>query len=53
VFTDNLSGSAKTGRPGLAAMLDFARADDTVIVRAIDRPGRSVAEVTRTIAELG
>jgi DNA invertase Pin-like site-specific DNA recombinase len=53
VFTDNLSGSARTGRPGLAAMVDFARAGDTVIVRAIDRPGRSVAEVTRTIAELG
>jgi DNA invertase Pin-like site-specific DNA recombinase len=53
VFTDNLSGSAKTGRPGLAAMLDYARAGDTVIVCAIDRLGRSVAEVTRTIAELG
>lgn len=53
VFTDNVSGSAKTGRPGLAAMLDYARAGDTVIVCAIDRLGRSVAEVTRTIAELG
>lgn len=53
VFTDKLSGSAKTARPGLAAMLDYARADDTVVVTAIDRLGRSVAEVTRTIAELG
>jgi DNA invertase Pin-like site-specific DNA recombinase len=53
VFTDKLSGSAKTGRPGLAAMLDYARAGDTVVVTAIDRLGRSVAEVTRTIAELG
>lgn len=53
VFTDQLSGSAKTARPGLAAMLDYARADDTVVVTAIDRLGRSVAEVTRTIAELG
>lgn len=53
VFSDKLSGSAKTARPGLAAMLDYARAGDTVVVTAIDRLGRSVAEVTRTIAELG
>lgn len=52
VFTDKLSGSAKTDRPGLAAMLNYARADDVVVVTAIDRLGRSVAEVTRTIAEV-
>lgn len=53
VFTDKLSGSAKVDRPGLLAMLDYARAGDTVVVTAIDRLGRSVAEVTRTIADLG
>lgn len=53
VFTDKLSGSARTPRPGLAAMLDYARSGDTVVVTAIDRLGRSVAEVTRTIADLG
>ncbi|OBS02074.1 resolvase [Mycobacterium gordonae] len=53
VFSDKLSGSAMTDRLGLAAMLDYARAGDTVVVTAIDRLGRSVAEVTRTIAELG
>ena len=53
MFTDKLSGSAKTARPGLAAMLDYGRAGDTVVVTAIDRLGRSVAEVTRTIADLG
>lgn len=53
VFTDKLSGSARTERPGLAAMLHYARAGDTVIVTAIDRLGRSVAEVTRTIATFG
>ena len=53
VFTDKLSGSASTARPALAAMLDYARAGDTVVVAAIDRLGRSVAEVTRTIAHLG
>jgi DNA invertase Pin-like site-specific DNA recombinase len=53
IFTDKLSGSARTDRPGLAAMLDYARGGDTVVVTAIDRLGRSVAEVTRTIADLG
>jgi hypothetical protein len=52
VFTDKLSGAANTARPGLTAMLDYARAGDTVVVSAIDRLGRSVAEVTRTIADL-
>jgi DNA invertase Pin-like site-specific DNA recombinase len=52
VFTDKLAGSAKTARPGLAAMLDYARAGDTIVVTAIDRLGRSVAEVTRTIVDL-
>lgn len=33
-------------------MLDYARGGDTVVVTAIDRLGRSVAEVSRTIAEL-
>ena len=53
VFTDKLSGSAKSARPGLVALLDYARPGDTVVVAAIDRLGRSVAEVTRTIADLG
>ena len=53
VFTDKLSGSAKTAGPGLATMLDYARPGDIVVVTAIDRLGRSVAEVTRTIADLG
>ncbi|OBB88654.1 recombinase family protein [Mycolicibacterium peregrinum] len=53
VFTDKLSGAVNTERPGLNAMLDYARAGDTVIVAAIDRLGRSVAEVTRTIATFG
>ena len=34
-------------------MLDYARAGDTVVLAAIDRLGWSVAEVTRTIANLG
>jgi DNA invertase Pin-like site-specific DNA recombinase len=53
VFIDKLSGSAKTTRPGLTAMMNYARSGDTVVVAAIDRLGRCVAEVTRTIADLG
>lgn len=53
IYIDKLSGAANTVRPGLAALLDYARDGDTVVVTAIDRLGRSVAEVTRTIAELG
>lgn len=52
IYTDKLSGAANTARPGLAALLDYARDGDTVVVTAIDRLGRSVAEVTRTIADL-
>jgi DNA invertase Pin-like site-specific DNA recombinase len=37
VFTDKLSGSARTARPGLETMLDYARAGDTLVVTAIDR----------------
>ena len=43
----------RTHRPGLTSMLEYARAGDTVVVTAIDRLGRSVAEYTRTIAEFG
>lgn len=53
VFTDKVSGAVNTDRPGLAALLHYAREGDTVVVTAIDRLGRSVSEVTRTIAELG
>lgn len=52
LFTDQISGSANSHRPGLAAMLAYARPGDIVVVTAIDRLGRSVAEVTRTIGDL-
>jgi DNA invertase Pin-like site-specific DNA recombinase len=53
IYTDKLSAAANTARPGLADLLDYARGGDTVVVTAIDRLGRSAAEVTRTIADLG
>ncbi|ULE31455.1 recombinase family protein [Mycobacterium sp. IDR2000157661] len=51
VFTDRLV-SADRVRAGLHAMLSYARSGDTVVVVALDRLGRTGAEVTRTIAEL-
>lgn len=50
VFTDERSGAVGTVRPGLAALLEYARTGDTVAVAATDHLGRSAAEVTRTIA---
>lgn len=53
IFTDKISGAAGSQRPGLTSLLDYARPGDIVVVTAIDRLGRSVVEITRTIAELG
>lgn len=52
VFTDTLARPTDKLRPGLVAMLSYARAGDVVVVDALDRLGRSVVEVTRTIADL-
>lgn len=52
VHTDKLSGRAGSERPGLAAALAYLRPSDTLVVAAIDRLGRSVAEVTTTLADL-
>jgi len=51
IFSDKLSG-AKTDRPGLHAMLATAREGDTVVVVALDRLGRSMSHVIRTIETL-
>jgi len=51
IFTDKLSG-ARDDRPGLAALLDYVRAGDTVTVVALDRLGRSLSAVIRTIERL-
>lgn len=54
VYTDKLSGASKREqRPGLAAVLDYARAGDTIVLVGIDRLGRDAAEVMLTIRELG
>jgi DNA invertase Pin-like site-specific DNA recombinase len=51
IFDDKMSGS-RNDRPGLAALLDYAREGDTVTVVALDRLGRSLSGIIRTIEEL-
>src|SRR5246500_1700161 len=54
VYSDKLSGtSTREQRPGLAALLDYAREGDAIVVIGIDRLGRNAAEVMTTIRELG
>src|SRR6516225_5503211 len=54
VYSDKLSGSStREQRPGLAALLDYAREGDAIVVVGIDRLGRNAAEVMATIRELG
>jgi DNA invertase Pin-like site-specific DNA recombinase len=53
IYRDKLSGSRKgSHRPGLAALLDYARPGDTIVVAGIDRLGRDAAEVMLTVREL-
>ncbi len=51
VFSDQLSG-VRDDRPGLAALLDYTRAGDTVVVVALDRLGRSLSGIIRTVETL-
>lgn len=54
IYEDKLSGtSTREQRPGLAALLDYARSGDAIVVVGIDRLGRNAAEVMTTIRELG
>ncbi len=54
VYSDKLTGaSTKEQRPGLGALLDYARPGDTIVVAGIDRLGRNAAEVMLTIRDLG
>lgn len=54
IYSDKLSGaSSREQRPGLAALLDYAREGDVIVVVGIDRLGRNAAEVMLTIRDLG
>lgn len=52
IWTDHASGTA-ADRPQLAAVLDYAREGDTVVVWRLDRLGRSVRHLVDTVAGLG
>jgi DNA invertase Pin-like site-specific DNA recombinase len=53
VYQDKLSGtSTREQRPGLDALLDYARPGDAIVVVGIDRLGRNAAEVMATIRDL-
>lgn len=51
VYVDKMSG-ARDDREGLAALLAYARPGDTVVVIALDRLGRSLSHIVRTVADL-
>lgn len=51
IFSDVMSGG-RDDRPGLAQMLDMVRAGDVVIVVALDRLGRSLPGIIKTVAAL-
>lgn len=48
VFEDVISGKT-FDRPGLDALLDYARTGDTLVVVRLDRLGRSLAELLKTV----
>ncbi|MGW4019126.1 recombinase family protein [Rhodococcus ruber] len=55
VFQDKISG-ARDDRPGLAALLEYVREGDTVVVWKLDRLGRNtlhILEVVRALTKRG
>jgi DNA invertase Pin-like site-specific DNA recombinase len=51
IFEDKISG-ARQDRPGLNALLDYARPGDTVVVSALDRLGRTLSHIVTTADDL-
>src|SRR4051812_17748336 len=51
IFTDKRSG-AREDRNGLTQLLAYARPGDTVVVWRLDRLGRSLSHIVRTVADL-
>src|ERR1700722_11108600 len=50
-FSDTISG-AKDERPGLAALMDYVRDGDTVVVWKLDRLGRNMLHILQIVKEL-
>lgn len=51
IFSDVMSG-ARDDRPGLAALLDYVREGDAVVVWKLDRLGRNMLHILQTVTEL-
>lgn len=51
IYQEKVSGTAQH-RPALVAMLDTLRKGDTVVVAALDRLGRKLSELIRTLESL-
>jgi len=51
VFSDTMSGG-RDDRPGLAALMDYVREGDTVVVWKLDRLGRNMLHILQTVMEL-
>jgi DNA invertase Pin-like site-specific DNA recombinase len=51
IFSDTMSG-ARDDRPGLAALLDYVRDGDAVVVSKLDRLGRNTLHVLETVRAL-
>ncbi len=50
-FSDTMSG-ARDDRPGLAELLAYVRAGDTVVVWKLDRLGRNMLHILETVKAL-
>lgn len=50
-FSDVMSG-ARDDRPGLAALMDYVREGDSVVVWKLDRLGRNMLHILQTVKEL-
>jgi DNA invertase Pin-like site-specific DNA recombinase len=50
-FSDTMSG-ARDDRPGLAALMDYVRDGDIIVVWKLDRLGRNILHILQTVKEL-
>ena len=51
VFSDVMSG-ARDDRPGLAALMEYVREGDAVVVWKLDRLGRNMIHILQTVKDL-
>lgn len=53
LFTDQQSGKSRENRPGLKAMLDFAREGDCIVVYSLSRLSRNLKDCIEISSSLG